>query len=97
MNVPVREISETSAPASFPPRPQFDAELLHWLGDASGEDGPARQQLLWLHQLRMEQYGKWIDLTVSLSKLTGTALVMRCKRSSGVRGSLGAHAMLGSG
>ncbi|KAI7845496.1 hypothetical protein COHA_001042 [Chlorella ohadii] len=36
---------------------QFDAELLHWLGDASGEDGPARQQLLWLHQLRMEQYG----------------------------------------
>lgn len=37
---------------------QFDGELLHWLADAGAEDAATRQQLLWLHQLRMEQYGE---------------------------------------
>lgn len=39
-------------------RLQFDGELLHWLADAGAEDAATRQQLLWLHQLRMEQYGE---------------------------------------
>lgn len=36
---------------------QFDAALHAWLSDAAGEDAPARARLLWLHEIRCQEYG----------------------------------------
>lgn len=40
-----------------PTHPQFDEELHAWLADAAADDAPQRAQLLWLHELRMHEYG----------------------------------------
>lgn len=36
---------------------QFDDALHAWLSAAGSEDAGSRQQLLWLHEIRMQEYG----------------------------------------
>ena len=59
-----------STPAVCLPCSQFDEELHAWLADAAPDDAAQRSHLLWLHELRMHEYG---SAAATLERLVGEA------------------------